>query len=127
CLAFYLFRLDLAHRARVAGITRQLASIVESSDDAIISKSLDGVITSWNAGAQRIYGYTAEEAVGQPITILCAPEHRDDIFRNLERVKLGIHIAHFETTRIRIDGRKIDISLSISPIKGASGEVVGAS
>lgn len=127
CLAFYLFRLDLAHRERVADVTRRLAAIVESSDDAIVSKSLDGVIVSWNAGAQRIYGYTPAEAVGQPITMLCAPEHRDDIFRSLERVKRGIHIEHFETTRIRKDGRKIDISLSISPIKGASGEVIGAS
>ena len=127
CLAFYLFRLDLAHRARVADVTRRLAAIVESSDDAIVSKSLDGVIVSWNAGAQRIYGYTAAEAVGQPITMLCAPEHREDIFRSLERVQSGIHIEHFETTRIRKDGRQIDISLSISPIKGASGEVIGAS
>ncbi|MGE5194150.1 MAG: CHASE3 domain-containing protein [Deltaproteobacteria bacterium] len=127
CLAFYLFRLDLAHRERVADVTRRLASIVESSDDAILSKTLDGVIVSWNAGAQRIYGYAAAEAIGQPVTILCAPEHHDDILRNLERVKRGIHIEHFETTRIRKDGRKIDISLSLSPIKGASGEVIGAS
>ncbi len=127
CLAFYLFRLDLAHRERVADVTRRLASIVESSDDAILSKTLDGIIVSWNAGAQRIYGYTADEAIGQPVTILCAPEHREDILRNLERVRRGIHIEHFETTRIRKDGRKIDISLSLSPIKGASGEVIGAS
>lgn len=127
CLAFYLFRLDLAHRARVAEVTRRLAAIVESSDDAVVSKSLEGIITSWNAGAQRIYGYTAVEAVGQPITMLCAPEHCDDIFRNLERVKRGVHVEHFETSRIRKDGRRIDISLSISPIKGNGGEVVGAS
>jgi PAS domain S-box-containing protein len=127
CLAFFLFRRDLAHRARVAEVTRRLAAIVESSDDAVVSKSLAGVITSWNSGAQRIYGYAAAEAVGQPITMLCAPEHRDAIFRNLERVKRGIHIEHFETSRIRKDGRKIDISLSISPIKGSSGEVIGAS
>jgi PAS domain S-box-containing protein len=127
CLAFYLFRLDLSHRARVAEVTRRLAAIVESSDDAVVSKSLEGVITSWNAGAQRIYGYSAAEAVGQPITMLCAPEHRDDIFRNLERVKRGIHVEHFETSRIRKDGQKIDISLSISPIKGEGGQVVGAS
>ncbi len=126
-LAFYLFRRDLAHRARVADVTRRLAAIVESSDDAIVSKSLDGVIVSWNAGAQRIYGYTAAEAVGQPITMLCAPEHRDVIARVLEDVQSGIHIEHFETTRIRKDGRRIDISLSISPIKGAHGEVIGAS
>jgi PAS domain S-box-containing protein len=127
CLAFYLFRLDLAHRERVAEVTRRLASIVESSDDAILSKTLDGIIVSWNAGAQRIYGYTADEAIGQPVTILCAPEHRDEILRNLERVRRGIHIEHFETTRIRKDNRKIDISLSLSPIKGATGEVIGAS
>ncbi|HLJ11599.1 MAG TPA: CHASE3 domain-containing protein [Planctomycetaceae bacterium] len=127
CLAFYLFRLDVAHRERVADVTRRLAAIVESSDDAIVSKSLDGVIVSWNAGAQQVYGYTASEAVGQPITMLCAPEHHDDIFRILERVRRGIHIEHFETTRIRKDGRKIDISLSISPIKGARGEAIGAS
>lgn len=127
CLAFYLFRLDLAHRARVAEVTRRLAAIVESSDDAIVSKTLDGTIVSWNAGAQRIYGYSAAEAVGQSITILCAPEHHDDIFRKLQQVRRGIHIEHYETTRIRKDGRKIDISLRISPIKGASGEVIGAS
>lgn len=127
CLAFYLFRLDLAHRERVADVTRRLAAIVESSDDAIVSKTLDGIIVSWNTGAQRIYGYTAAEAVGKPITMLCAPEHQKDIFRSLERVRRGMHLEHFETTRIRKDGRTIDISLSISPIKGASGEVIGAS
>lgn len=127
CLAFYLFRLDLAHRERVAEVTRRLAAIVECSDDAIVSKSLEGVIVSWNAGAQQIYGYSALEAVGQPITMLCAPQHHEDIYRTLERVKQGVHVEHFETSRIRKDGRKIDISLSISPIKGAAGEVVGAS
>jgi PAS domain S-box-containing protein len=126
-LAFYLFRVDLAHRERVADVTRRLASIVESSDDAVVSKTLDGIIVSWNAGAQRMYGYTAAEAVGQPVTILCAPEHHEDIFRKLELVKRGIHIEHFETTRIRKDGSSIDISLSISPIKGASGQAIGAS
>jgi PAS domain S-box-containing protein len=127
CLAFYLFRLELAHRERVADVSRRLAAIVESSDDAIISKTLDGVIVSWNAGAQRVYGYTAVEAVGQPITMLCTPEHRDDVVRGLERVKRGIPIEYYETTRTRKDGSKIDIALTISPIKGASGEVIGAS
>lgn len=126
-LAFYLFRLDLAHRERVANVSRRLAAIVESSDDAIVGKSLEGVIVSWNAGAERIYGYSAAEAVGQPITMLCAPEHHEDIFRSLEYVREGLHLEHFETTRIRKDGRKIEISLSISPIKDASGEVIGAS
>lgn len=127
CLAYYLFRLDVSHREWVADLTRRLAAIVESSDDAIVSKTLDGIIVSWNAGAQRVYGYTSQEAVGQPITLLCTPELRGEILRTLERVKRGIHIDHFETSRIRKDGRKIDISLSISPIKGATGEVIGVS
>lgn len=127
CLAFYLFRLDLAQREQVAEVTRQLAAIVESSEDSIFSKTLNGIIISWNAGAQRMYGYTAAETVGQPSTMLCTPENRDNVLRSLEQVKRGIHIEHFETTRIRKDGRQIDISLSYSPIKGASGEVVGAS
>jgi PAS domain S-box-containing protein len=127
CLAFYLFRLELTQRARVAEVTRRLAAIVESSEDAIFSKTLNGIIISWNAGAQRIYGYTAAEALGQASTMLCAPENRDNVLRILDQVKRGIHIEHFETTRIRKDGRQIDISLSYSPIKGASGEVVGAS
>lgn len=127
CLAFYLFRLDLAQRERVAEVTRRLAAIVESSEDAIFGKTLNGIIISWNAGAQRMYGYTAAETVGQPSTMLCTPDNRDSVLRSLEQVKRGIHIEHFETTRVRKDGRQIDISLSYSPIKGTSGEVVGAS
>jgi PAS domain S-box-containing protein len=126
-LAFYLFRRELAVRKRAEEVARRLAAIVESSQDAIVSKTLDGVIVSWNAGAQRLYGYRPDEVVGRPIAVLCPPERLGDIDEKMERVRRGVHIEHFETTRICKDGRRIDVSLSISPIKDAAGRVVGAS
>jgi PAS domain S-box-containing protein len=106
---------------------RFLASIVESSDDAIISKNLDGVIASWNRGAERIFGYTAEEAVGQPITIVI-PQDRQDEERNiLSRVRRGERIDHFETVRQRKHGSLITVSLTVSPVRNAGGKIVGAS
>jgi PAS domain S-box-containing protein len=106
---------------------RYLASIVESSDDAIISKNLDGIITSWNKGAERVFGYTAEEAVGQPITIVI-PENRHDEERTiLTRIRRGDRIEHYETIRQRKNGSLITISLTVSPVKDAEGKIVGAS
>ncbi len=125
-LAFILFGRDLANRQRVEEATRRLAAIVECSDDAILRKTLDGIIVSWNAGAERLYGYTAAEAVGRKITILCPPERYDEAFHQLDRVREGIPIEHFETSRIRKDGERIEVSLSISPIKDAQGTVIGA-
>jgi PAS domain S-box-containing protein len=107
--------------------SRLLASIVESSDDAIVSKDLDGVITSWNAGAERIFGYSADEAVGKPITMLIPPERHSEEVTILERLRLGERIDHFETVRIRKDGTTVDISLTISPISNVEGRIVGAS
>jgi PAS domain S-box-containing protein len=104
-----------------------LAAIVESSDDAIISKDLAGVITSWNRGAERLYGYTAAEAVGRPVSILMAPEHPEELPAITERIRRGERIEHLETVRIRKDGTRLDVSLTISPIKNAAGEIVGAS
>jgi PAS domain S-box-containing protein len=103
------------------------AAIVESSDDAILSKDLNGVITSWNRGAQRIFGYTAEEAVGQPVTILIPTERHDDEPMILERIRRGERIEHYETIRQRKDGSLIYISLTVSPIKNQQGEIIGAS
>jgi PAS domain S-box-containing protein len=106
---------------------RLLAAIVESSDDAIISKSLAGIIQSWNAAAERLFGYTAEEAVGRHISLVIPPDRiaeEDEIIANL---KAGKRIEHFETERVRKDGRRIIVSLTISPIKDHSGNVVGAS
>src|SRR5689334_13418163 len=104
-----------------------LAAIVESSDDAIIGKTLDGMITSWNQGAQKIYGYTAEEAVGQPISILIPPHLPDELPALLDRLKRGESINHYETSRIRKDGSPIHVSLTISPIRNSDGELIGAS
>jgi PAS domain S-box-containing protein len=104
-----------------------LAAIVESSDDAIISKSLDGIITSWNAGAERLFGYAEHEVVGQPITIIIPPEMRDEEKFILERLRRGERIDHFETVRMAKDGRKLDISLTVSPVRDGVGRIIGAS
>jgi PAS domain S-box-containing protein len=104
-----------------------LAAIVDSADDAIISKDLRGIIRSWNAGAERLFGYTAAEAVGQPVTMLFPPGREDEEPRILARVARGERVEHYETIRRRKDGTLIEVSLSISPIKDHSGRVVGAS
>jgi diguanylate cyclase (GGDEF)-like protein/PAS domain S-box-containing protein len=105
----------------------RLAAIVESSEDAIISKTLEGIITTWNEGAQRIYGYSAEEAVGQPISMLVPPERPDEVPEILEKIRRGEKVEHFETVRLTKDGRRLDVSLVVSPIKDAEGNVVGGS
>jgi PAS domain S-box-containing protein len=104
-----------------------LASIVDSSDDAIVSKTLAGVITSWNAGAERLFGYTAKEAVGQSIWMIIPSDRRDEETRILARISQGERIDHFDTIRVRKDGIHLEISLSISPIRNAAGEIIGAS
>jgi PAS domain S-box-containing protein len=106
---------------------RSLASIVESSDDAIVSKNLDGVITSWNRGAERIFGYSAEEAIGQPITIVIPQDRHDEERAILTRIRRGERIDHFETVRQRKHGSLIVVSLTVSPVKNAEGKIVGAS
>jgi PAS domain S-box-containing protein len=103
------------------------AAIVESSEDAIASGTLDGIIVSWNAGAQRTYGYTEAEAVGKPITIILPPELRDEENKILETLRAGGYIDHFETIRVTKTGKKINVSLTISPIKDACGRTVGVS
>jgi PAS domain S-box-containing protein len=105
---------------------RWLASIVESSDDAIISKTLDTIITSWNDGAARMFGYSAEEAVGKPVTILIPSDLQDEERTILERIGRGERIEHYETVRQRKDGGLITISLTISPIRDVEGRIVGA-
>src|SRR5690349_12112499 len=104
-----------------------LAAIIESADDAVISKTLDGIITSWNHGAQRIFGYTADEVIGKPVTILIPPGHEDEEPAILARLRAGKRIEHYETIRVRKDGRLVDISLTVSPIRGPNSEIVGAS
>jgi len=116
-----------AQRLLKAEARFRLAAIVESSDDAIISKGLDAVITSWNAAAQRIFGYTEEEAVGQPITILVPPALCDEENKILARLKRGERIEHYETIRVTKTGRKVNVSLTISPMRDATGKIVGYS
>jgi PAS domain S-box-containing protein len=104
-----------------------LSAIVESADDAIISKTLEGIITSWNKGAELLFGYTAEEVIGKPVTILIPEDHVDEEPAILARLRAGQRIEHYETVRVRKDGRLIDISLTVSPIRGSDGRIVGAS
>ena len=125
---------DITERKRIGAALRDseqrlrwLAAIVESSDDAIVSKNLDGVITSWNRGAERIFGYPAEEAIGQPITIVIPHDRQDEERTILARIRRGERIDHFETVRQRKDGGPIAISLTVSPVKNADGMIVGAS
>lgn len=104
-----------------------LAAIVESADDAIITKTLQGVITSWNRGAERMFGYTASEVVGQPVTMLIPDDHIDEEPAIIARLRAGERIEHYETVRLRKDGTLIDISLTVSPIRDANNKVIGAS
>jgi PAS domain S-box-containing protein len=104
-----------------------LASIVEFSNDAIITKASNGIITSWNHGAESIYGFSAEEAVGRPISVLIPPGHIDEVPDILERIKRGEGIHHYETVRKRKDGQIIHVSVSISPVKNKQGQIIGAS
>jgi two-component system, LuxR family, sensor kinase FixL len=105
----------------------RLAAIVDSSDDAIIGKSLDGVIESWNRGAEQIYGYSAKEAIGQPVSLLIPPDHFDEVPGLLEQVRRGEKVDHYESVRVRNDGTVVDVSLTISPIKNEAGDIIGAS
>jgi two-component system, chemotaxis family, CheB/CheR fusion protein len=113
---------------RKAELTRaHLAAIVDSSNDAIISKNLDGVIQSWNAAAERLFGYTAEQAVGRHISFLIPADRPDEEDRILSRLRSGERIDHFDTVRVRSDGQRLDVSLTISPIRDDAGRIVGAS
>ncbi|HJT78136.1 MAG TPA: PAS domain S-box protein [Gemmataceae bacterium] len=121
------FTHDITDRKRAEEAQARLAAIVESSDDAIVSKTLDAIITSWNQGAERLFGYTAAEAVGRPITLIIPPERLDEEPAILERLRRGERVDHFETVRVAKDGRRLDISLTISPVRDASGRIIGAS
>src|SRR5262249_16075936 len=114
-------------RKRSEHASQQLAAIVESSDDAIVSKDLNGIIATWNRAAERLFGYSAREAVGKPITILIPDDRLSEEPEILRRIRSGQLVDHFETLRLRKDGTLIDISLTISPIRDASGRIVGAS
>lgn len=118
---------DITERKNAERSTNLLAAIVDSSDDAIISKNLNGIITSWNKSAQRLFGYTAAEAIGQSITLIIPPERRQEETEIISRLRRGESIDHFETVRVRKDGGTLELSLTISPIRDVAGRVVGAS
>jgi PAS domain S-box-containing protein len=122
-----VYFVDIAERKRAGEATGLLAAIVDSSGDAIISKNLNGIITSWNKGAERIFGYSAEEVVGRHITLLIPDARLKEEVDILARLKRGERIDHFSTVRLRKDGSSIDVSLAISPVKDSSGRTVGAS
>jgi PAS domain S-box-containing protein len=118
---------DISERAQAGIATRRLAAVVESSDDAIVTKDLNGIITSWNAAAERMFGYTAAEAIGRSIRMLIPEELQDEEDMVLARIRAGAKIDHFETVRQRKDGSRLSISLTVSPIRNQHGEIVGAS
>ncbi len=118
---------DFIERKRMEGERSELAAIVASSDDAIIGRTPDGVITSWNAGAEKLYGYSAAEVVGRSVDLLVPAECLDELDHILRRTLRGESIAQYETVRVRRDGSRVDVSLSVSPIRDAEGRVVGAS
>jgi PAS domain S-box-containing protein len=118
---------DVQERRRNEDLRQRLAAIVESSDDIILTKSLDGIVTSWNKGAERVLRYTADEIVGRHISMLIPPEHIEDTEKILSRVRRGERVDHYETKRRRKDGKIIDVSLTVSPIRNEEGDIVGAS
>ena len=120
-------RTDITQRKKAEEVREHLAAVVESSDDAILSKDLKGTITAWNRGAEKIFGYSAAEAMGQPMLMLFPPDRLSDEADILARVGRGESVEHFEAVRLRKDGKKIDVSVTISPIRDSSGAIVGAS
>lgn len=118
---------DITRRKKAERATAHLAAIVESSEDAIISKTLSGIIMTWNKGAEKLFGYSVSEAVGQPVTMLIPPEYVDEEPKILEKIRRGETVDHYETVRRRKDGTHIDISLTVSPIREEGGNIIGAS
>ena len=118
---------DITSRLEAEAARTRLVAVVESSEDAIITADLDGTIRTWNGGAESILGYTMEEAVGMPISILTPPELEKEARANLDRIRKGKHIDHFETRRRRKDGQLIDVSLCVSPLRDSTGRIIGAS
>jgi PAS domain S-box-containing protein len=118
---------DITERKQADEVRERLAAVVESSDDAIIGKTLDGTINAWNPGAEKLFGYSSSEALGKPIQMLLPAERVDEGSEILTRISRGESVDHFETVRIRKDGKKIDISATISPLKDSNGVIVGAS
>ena len=123
---FNAFIQDISERKRAETTRGHLAAIVEGSDDAILGKTLEGTIVSWNRGAERLYGYSAEEAVGKSIAMIMPPERLGDMSEILEQIKRGDTVDHYETVRVRKDGRRVPVALTVSPVRDGKGTIVGA-
>jgi PAS domain S-box-containing protein len=124
---YVAIRTDITERKRAEVAQERLAAIVKSSDDAIIGKTLQGIITDWNPGAEALFGYTAAEAVGQPMTLIFPPELIPEEAQILGRIARGEIVNHYETTRVRKDGRRVEVSVTVSPILDETGQIIGAS
>jgi two-component system, OmpR family, sensor histidine kinase VicK len=124
---FYGLCMDVTARKREEQMLAHLAAVVDSADDAIVSKTLDGIVTSWNSGATRIFGYEAGEMIGRPITILIPPELHHEEALILAKIKGGARVDHYQTTRVAKDGTRKAISLAVSPVRDRNGKIVGAS
>ena len=122
-----LLAANVKAHARTEAALARVAAIVESSDDAIIGKTLDGIITTWNAGAERLYGYAAREVMGRPISIVIPPQVGDELPEILDRLARGERVEHYETVRVARDGRRIEVSITVSPTLDPAGRVIGAS
>ncbi|HEV8712378.1 MAG TPA: PAS domain S-box protein [Candidatus Binatia bacterium] len=125
--AWLAIAVDIAARKQAEEARAHLAAIVESSEDAILSKTLEGIILSWNTGAERLYGYRAAEVIGQSVTLLMPPERLDDLSFILDRLRRGVPIEQYETVRRKKDGTQVAVSLMVSPMKNAAGQIIGAS
>jgi PAS domain S-box-containing protein len=117
----------VAERQRAEAALGRVAALVRSSDDAILGETVDGVITHWNPGAERLYGYAAEEAIGQSVSLIMPSELPDELAKVLTQVRQGVRVDHYETVRMRKDGRRIEVSITVSPIQDRAGRIVGAS
>jgi PAS domain S-box-containing protein len=126
-IRFYGVCMDVTPRKREQQMLSHLAAIVDSADDAIVSKTLDGIVLSWNAGAARIFGYESAEIVGRPITTIIPPELHHEEAQILAQVRAGKRVEHYKTVRVAKDGTRKSVSLSVSPVRDASGRIVSAS
>ena len=124
---FTAYLRDITEQKRAEEANRRLAAIIESSGDAIISKDLDEMITSWNKEAERLFGYTADEIIGKPITVLVPPDRHNEELGIIERIRQGERVIRYETVHGRKDGTPLDISMAVSPINDETGNVIGAS
>jgi PAS domain S-box-containing protein len=124
---YIAIRADITERKRAEEAQERLAAIVNSSDDAIIGKTLAGIVTDWNPGAETLFGYTAAEAVGQPMTLIFPPDRLQEETDILARIARGESVEHYETVRLRKDGRQVDVSVTVSPIRDGAGKIIGAS